>query len=348
MTRFEIASTRAEQSVVVVERGVVGRVAESLPETGRAAVAILTQPAVTRIAADIAADLSDSGLDVSIREMPDGDAAKTFTVVEDTIRWLNDRRLGRHDTVIGVGGGAATDVAGFVAAVFLRGIESVAVPTTLLGAVDASIGGKTAVNVGGKNLAGAFHHPSRVLIDPGLLEQLPRSLLREGAAEAIKAGFIADPDLVALYEADGLDAPVEDVVTRAVAVKCAVVSDDFTEQGRRAILNFGHTVGHAVETVAAMSHGEAVAVGMAAAGHVSAAIAGFDELDRLRTAIERLGMPVSAPGLDASAVWRQLRLDKKRDAAGLRMVVLDRIGSARVMGVDDATVTAALEAVGIG
>jgi 3-dehydroquinate synthase len=319
------------------------------PRADRATVAVLTQPPVATLARQFARTLRGAGLRAEVRVLPDRDAAKRLAVVEEVYAWMNEAGMTRADTVLGVGGGALTDVAGFVAATYLRGVEAVLVPTTLLGAVDAAIGGKTAVNVGGKNLAGVFRHPSRVLIDTEILAALPTGLRREGSAEAVKAGFIADPGLVALYEAAGLDAPLSEVVRRAVAVKVAVVDEDFREQGRRAVLNFGHTLGHAVEVAAEMPHGHAVAVGMVAAARVSTLVAGFADEERVRRVIAALGLPVAAPpGLDPARIRALMLLDKKRDPSGLRMVVLTRIGEATVVRVDDATVGAALGAVGIG
>ncbi len=337
-----------------VSEVVVGRFGGSpslevvLPDRlGRSAVAVLTHDGATRVAAAVAESLRQADLAIHVRQLPDREEAKTLATAEATYLWLNDAGLNRGDTIVGVGGGALTDVAGFVAATYLRGVEAVLVPTTLLGAVDAAIGGKTAVNVGGKNLAGVFSHPSRVVIDLDVLAALPRALLIEGTAEAVKAGLIADPELVALYEADGLDASLDEVVTRAAAVKASVVSEDFRESGRRAILNYGHTVGHAIETAAGIPHGHAVAIGMVAAGAASARVLGFTGAERQRALLQRLELPTTSPSVDREAVRRLIALDKKRIAAGLRMVLLDDIGRATVTTVDEATVDAALDAIGV-
>jgi 3-dehydroquinate synthetase len=283
-----------------------------------------------------------------VRTLPDRDLAKSVAVVEETYLWLNELQFARNDLIVAVGGGALTDVAGFIAATYLRGVPVVYMPTTLLGAIDASIGGKTAINIGGKNLAGVFRHPNRVLIDLEVLAGLPVELLREGAAEAIKAGLIADPVLFELFESHGLDAPLEEVVRRAVTVKADVVREDFREQGRRGILNYGHTIGHAIEMEAGMSHGHAVAIGMVAAGAVSARVAGFGHERRQNDAIAGLGLPTASPTVDAARIRSLVALDKKRDRGGLRMTVISDIGTASVVSVDDATVDAALQVVGIG
>lgn len=315
---------------------------------GRARVAVLAQPGEpARLARALVGALQGSDLAAEMRILPDGEEAKTLAVAAGVYEWLAGLGLTRDDTVLAVGGGALTDLAGFVAATFLRGVEAVYVPTTLLGAVDAAIGGKTAVNLGAKNLVGAFRHPARVVIDADVLDALPESLRREGAAEALKAGLVGDPNLVALYERDGLEADPLEVVRRAVAVKAAIVGRDFREQGERAYLNYGHTIGHAVEAATGVSHGSAVAVGMVAAGRAAALVAGFPEEERQREVIARLGLPVAGRGAGRGEVQRLLGLDKKRDAAGLRMVLLERVGRPRLEHVAAATVEAALAAVGI-
>ena len=238
-------------------------------------------------------------------------------------------------------------VGGFIAATYLRGIEFVNVPTTLLGAVDASVGGKTGVNLRAKNMVGVFAHPARVVIDVDVLDRLPPELKRQGSAEALKAGMIGDERLVALLETEGLEADLEKVVARAVAVKADVVGRDFTEQGERAVLNYGHTIGHALEVALQLSHGEAVAVGMVAAGRASAIRCGFSEESRQNEAIGRLGLPLAAADADPDRVGELLGFDKKRDAAGLRMVLLAAIGAPEVEHVEAATVREALAAVGI-
>jgi 3-dehydroquinate synthase len=348
--RILITAGDVTASEILIDPGVIAapRPAVFLPGSERRRrVAILTQPTVAGRARDIARAIGDA-YETGVHVVPDREAAKTFAVVEQTVAWMNSLGLTRHDTIIGIGGGAVTDLAGFVAATYLRGVEAVLVPTTLLGAVDAAIGGKTAVNVDGKNLVGVFRHPSRVVIDTDALASLPRGILREGAAEALKAGLIADVELVELYERHGLDAPLDDVVSRAVRVKAEVVSDDFEEHAGRAILNYGHTIGHGVETVARLPHGHAVAIGMVAAGEVSTQLCGFAENARQRAVIEQLGLPTSAPGVDREAVLRSVALDKKRDEHGLRMVLLEEIGAPIVAPVDPDAVEIGLAAIGLG
>ena len=312
---------------------------------GRVRVAVLSQAGAMGVARTVSERLASSGLTVETVTVPDGEEAKTLEVARDTYLALNQMGMTRHDSIVAVGGGSLTDLGGFVAATYLRGIEAIYVPTTLLGAVDASIGGKTGVNVGGKNLVGVFAHPARIVIDLDVLDSLPDHLRRQGMAEALKAGLIGDPGLVDLLEHHGLAADLEDVVTRAVGVKTAVVGADFREAGQRAVLNYGHTIGHAVEVSAGISHGEAVAIGMVAAGAVSAALTGFTQEDRQRSVIEGLGLPVEAADLDRDDVKRLIQLDKKRDSTGVRMVLLEEVARPVVRTVDDSAINLALDAI---
>ncbi len=348
MERILITDRGEPACEVLIGRGVSVSAADVIVSNEPARrVAILTQPAPAPAAYELAAALEASGHTPGVLTLPDREAAKTLDVAGDVYLWLNSLEMTRQDVLIAVGGGAATDLGGFVGATYLRGVHTVLIPTTLLGAVDAAIGGKSAVNVGGKNLAGTFRHPARVIVDLAVLEKLPRELLIEGTAEAVKAGFIADPGLIDLYAQHGLEAPIGDVTVRAIRVKAAVVSADFTEAGRRAILNYGHTVGHAIEHVSGVPHGHAVAIGMVAAGAASEMAAGFEHRERQRRLLIDLGLPVTAPPIDREAVEMAMRLDKKRDAAGLRMVLLEDFGKPTVATVDAATVRAALSSVGI-
>jgi len=331
---------------VVVGRGLLSPEGV-LPSSARAAVAIVTQPTTERLGSGLARSMGEAGLRTAVRVLPDGDDAKDLGVITGLYQWMAGIGLTRADTVVAVGGGALTDAAGFAAATYLRGIEAVFVPTTLLAAVDAAIGGKTGVNLGAKNLVGAFRHPSRVVIDVDVLDRLPAGLKRQGAAEALKAGLVGDEGLMVLLESDGLDADLEQIVNRAVAVKVQIVNRDFEERGERAHLNYGHTVGHAVEVTGHMGHGEAVAIGMVAAGRASALEVGFTGEQRQRDVIAGLGLPVAAPGLDRVAVLSLLAHDKKRDTGGVRMVLLEAIGRPLVTHVGSATVGAALTAVDI-
>jgi 3-dehydroquinate synthase len=348
MRRHLITHAGSPVCEIIIDRDIAADPHAVLPRRGeRSNVAVLCQPPTRGKAERLHLALLETGVAAAVIELPDGEAAKALSAVEGVYQRLNEMSLTRGDTIVGIGGGALTDAAGFVAATYLRGIEAVYVATTLLGAVDAALGGKTAVNVGGKNLVGVFAHPTRVVIDLDVLDRLPPELIRQGSAEALKAGLIGDPDLVALYTDRGIDAPLEEVVNRAVAVKAAIVSDDFRERGSRAFLNYGHTIGHAIEIESGISHGDAVAIGMVAAGTVSRLSVGFTGADQQRGLIDRLGLPTVAPPVNAERVVELVGLDKKRDGSGIRMVVLEAVGRPAVLNVDDATVRAALASVDV-
>jgi 3-dehydroquinate synthase len=337
--------TVAGTTEVVVGRGLPESILP--PRSDRERAAVLTQPGATHIAFVVAERLRAEGLAVEVTGLPDRDEAKNLQVVETVYQALARFGLGRHDTVVGVGGGSVSDVAGFVAGTWLRGVEVVHLPTTLLGAVDAAIGGKTGVNLAGKNLVGVFWHPTRVVVDVTVLEDLPASLRREGLSEAIKAGLVGDPDLFELLAKHGESAPLEAVVSRSAAVKARIVSEDEREVGIRSILNFGHTIGHAIEFSSPLSHGECVAVGMISACAISEQRLGFQDRRRVTQALEGLGLPLTVDGLDRARVEDLLRHDKKRDAAGLRMVLLGAIGEPVTVHVTQHDIEIGLDAVGL-
>lgn len=342
MSRFEVLAHGALATEIVAGPGLTRQ--PVLPDRpGRHQVVVFTQPGTPRLIADgVAARL---GVEHTVIELPDRDVAKRWGLVAELYESLAQRGMGRHDTIIGIGGGALTDVAGFVASTWLRGIEAVYVPTTVLGAIDAAIGGKTGINLAGKNLVGTFTHPGRVVVDTDILDALPVGLKREGWAEAIKAGFIADPELVALFEQFPENPPMVEVVDRAIAVKVDVVNRDFREAGQRMILNFGHTIGHGVEIAEGLSHGEAVAIGMVAAAELSTRKYGFDY--PMSDVLGSMGLPVFSTA-DRSRVEELIWLDKKRDAKGLKMVLLDAVGSPRIDYVTQDEVAGGLAAIGLG
>lgn len=343
---WEIPSGDGEMCSITVGRG-IGNAAH-LGAESRARVAVLAQPSVKpradRIAAEITASTGGSAL---VRVMPDGEQAKALPIVGETYEWLNSIGFTRDDLIVGVGGGALTDVAGFVAATYLRGVDVAYLSTTLLGAVDASIGGKTGVNVNGKNLAGVFRHPGSVVIDLDILDRLPAELRRVGSAEVIKAGFISDLDILDAYEADGLGVDLERVVPAAIDVKVRTVVADFRESGVRAVLNYGHTIGHAIEVAAGISHGDAVSIGMAAAGRIAEEMMGFAGGRRQREILERIGLPIVSPLVDMDRLAALLDRDKKRDSEGLRMVLLADFGQPVLKHVDRDMISLGLEAVGL-
>lgn len=333
-----------DQSEILVGRGRPDPLLPARPVRRRAAV--FAQPGTAALAEEIAHRLHDEGVETGTHMMPDREEAKTLAAVEAAYRRLADLGLGRDDTVVAVGGGALTDAAGFVAGTWMRGIESVYLPTTLLGAVDAAIGGKTGVNIGGKNLVGVFWHPRRVVVDLDVLERLPEELKRQGAAEIIKAGLLADPPVVDAYRREGLGVVLDEVVPAAIRVKTDIVAGDFTERGQRGLLNLGHTIGHGIEFAAGLSHGDSVAIGLVAAAAVSQRVLGFEATSEVTSALEAVGLPVQAPPLDRDEVIRLVGLDKKRSAGQLRMVLLEAPGRPRLMEVSADDLAWGLDAVG--
>ena len=330
---------------VVIGKGMPSPLLPSRPDRRRAA--ILSQPATTSNAMEIAEALQSEALLAEVIGLPDREEAKTLSVAESVYVAFAKFGLSRGDTVIGVGGGAVTDLAGFVAGTWLRGVEVVHIPTTLLGAIDASIGGKTGVNLAGKNLVGVIWHPSLVVVDTEVLDALPQTLLREGMAEAFKTGLVGDADLCSLLVSQGLGASLDEVVRRAIAVKAAIVTRDEREHGERAYLNFGHTIGHAIEYASHLSHGESVGLGMIAASRVSEMVHGFDGMDMVVSTIDRLGLPTSVEGLDAALVLDLVQHDKKRDGEGLRMVLLREIEDPVLGHVKTSDIEIGMAAVGL-
>ncbi len=317
---------------VVIGAGVLSEL-PALAGQARAVVVVHAR-SVAGVAERACELLGEAGYAAAAQEVPDGEAAKEIGVLTRLWERLADRGIGRGDAIVAVGGGAVTDVAGFAAATWLRGIRVILVPTTLLAMADAAIGGKTAINVAaGKNLVGAFYPPAGVLADLTVLRTLPPAEYASGLAEVIKAGFIADPVILQFIEADPAAAarpggPHEpELVQRAVAMKAAVVSADLREAGLREILNYGHTLGHAIERAEGytMRHGEAVAIGMTYAAAVARLAGRLDAAtaERHRAVLAGVGLPTRyRPG-----AWPQLRdamtMDKKNRAARLRLVVLD-------------------------
>jgi 3-dehydroquinate synthase len=305
-------------------------------------VVIIHQPTVLTYATTIAEQLQVAGLRVTLIEIPDGEAAKTVDVAAGCWTRLGELGLTRTDAVIGVGGGAATDLAGWVAASWLRGVRVVQVPTTLAGMVDAAVGGKTGINTErGKNLVGAFYPPVAVLADLTLLATLPGDDYRAGLAEVVKCGFIADPAILDLIEADPVAAAqpgnkVEaELVERAVRVKAAVVGDDLTEQGVRIFLNYGHTLGHAIEHAEAYRwrHGDAISVGLVYAAALGRRLGRLDDdtADRHRVVLSALGLPVQYRSDAFPELLATMSVDKKARGTMLRFVVLDGLARPAVV-----------------
>lgn len=326
---------------------------------------LVVHPAALTVSADaVRADLLEHGYEAYLAEVPDAEASKTAQVAAFLWGVLGQADFTRSDAVVAVGGGATTDLAGFVAATWLRGIKVVHLPTTVLAMVDAAVGGKTGINTAeGKNLVGAFHPPAGVLCDLATLSSMAPFDFVAGLAEIVKAGFIADTRILELVEAnvDLLKDPVAastspvlaELIERAVAVKAAVVGEDLKEAGLREILNYGHTFGHAVEHVERYQwrHGAAVSVGMVFAAEL-ARLAGRlsdDVVDRHRSVLTSLGLPTSYRGDRWERLLTGMRRDKKTRGDLLRFVVLEDLGKpVRLEGPDPTLLAAAYAEVSEG
>jgi 3-dehydroquinate synthase len=286
--------------------------------------------------------------DVLDLPVPSGEQAKTVEVAQACWEALGDAGFTRSDAVVAVGGGAITDLAGFVAATWLRGVRVVHVPTTLLGMVDAAIGGKTAINTrAGKNLVGAFHEPAGVLCDLDLLATLPEPELRSGLGEVVKCGFIAEPEILRLVETadeDDLVTPsstLRELVERAIRVKADVVARDLRERSGdaehpgREVLNYGHTMGHAVEQASdySLRHGEAVAIGCVYVAELARAegVLADEVADRHRSTFERVGLPTGWSGASYDDLRARMAVDKKSRGSTLRFVVLSDLARPRIL-----------------
>ena len=347
---------------VLIGHGILAelpRIVQETPGAGGGGVTIIHAKALADRARAAEAALTNEGLRVLSIEVPNGEAAKKARVLEYLWDRLGSFRLGRDGLVVGLGGGATTDLAGLAAATWLRGVPVVQVPTTLLAMVDAAVGGKTGIDTpAGKNLVGAFHPPAAVIADLEMLSTLPAAELRAGLGEVIKCGLIADSailDRVLADPADCLtwDSPVlADLVARSVAVKAAVVGEDLTESGLREVLNYGHTYAHAIEKVTGYSwrHGEAVAVGCVFAAEIAHRNGNLsrDALALHRQSLEAVGLPTRFP--EGEGRWEELKeammSDKKVRSGRLRLVLLDDIARpVRVQAPADSVLLTAHEAV---
>jgi 3-dehydroquinate synthase len=336
---------------VIIGTGLMGELGGLLGD--RHKVAILHQPVLAQTAEAIRDHLAGKGVDAHRIEIPDAEAGKELPVVGFIWEVLGRIGVGRKDAVVSLGGGAATDVAGFAAATWLRGIDIVHVPTTLLGMVDAAVGGKTGINTeAGKNLVGAFHQPAAVLVDLATLETLPRNEIVAGMAEIVKAGFIADPVILDLIEADpeaSLDPTGEvlpELIRRAVVVKAEVVAADEKESQLREILNYGHTLAHAIERRERYQwrHGAAVSVGLVFAAELGRLAGRLDDgtADRHRAILDSLGLPVSYDADALPQLIESMAGDKKTRSGVLRFVVLDGLAKpGRLEGPDPGLLAAA-------
>lgn len=305
--------------------------------------------------ADPLVDVLVEHYDVLALGLPDGERAKTAAVAADCWEALGEAGFTRSDAVVTLGGGASTDLGGFVAASWLRGVRVVHVPTTLLAMVDAAVGGKTGINTGaGKNLVGAFHEPAGVLCDLAMLDSLPREELVAGLGEVVKCGFIADPAILDLVERTDPAAltpaspELRELVERAIRVKVDVVVDDLRETGGtgghpgREVLNYGHTLAHAIERTSDYSvrHGEAVAIGCVFVAELAARAGSLDPalVARHRETLARVGLPTTYDAASFEDLHAAMKVDKKARGSQLRFVVLDDLAAPRILagpGEDD-------------
>jgi 3-dehydroquinate synthase len=363
-TGTRTVEVRGDQSYqVVIGRHLLGELPRLLGEDVRK-VLVIHPAALATSAEAMREDLAGHGYEVLLAEVPDAEPAKTAQVAAFCWQVLGQADFTRSDAVVGLGGGATTDLAGFVASTWLRGVKVVQVPTTLLAMVDAAVGGKTGINTAeGKNLVGTFHPPVGVLCDLAALASMPRYDYVAGLGEVVKCGFIADPQILDLVEAAGdlvadpVRASTSDVlaelVERSVAVKARVVGEDLREAGLREILNYGHTFGHAIEHVERYQwrHGAAVSVGMVYAAELARLAGRLDEavVARHRSVLTGLGLPTSYRGDRWEQLSAAMRRDKKARGSLLRFVVLEDLARpARLEGPDPALLLAAYAEVAEG
>jgi len=322
---------------VVIDHDLSAGSAKQAKATGAEKVMVGHQPAIAEPAAELAEQLRAEGLYVVVEEVPDAEAGKQ---VETPIRlWdrLGEENFSRTDAIVGLGGGAVTDMAGFVAATWMRGIKVIQVPTTLLAMVDAAVGGKTGINTSaGKNLVGAFHEPSAVFIDLQRLRTLPAQEIVAGSAEIIKTGFIHDPVIIERYEQDPAacidpEGILPELIARSVAVKAKVVGEDLKEAGLRETLNYGHTFGHAVELREnyRWRHGNAVAVGMMFIAQLSYAqgLIDADVVALHERILRNIGLPTTYEPGHFDELYQAMTRDKKNRHGNLRFVALTGVGN---------------------
>ncbi len=338
-------NTPGENYDVVVGRGLLAGLPGLLGE--RVKRVLVIHPRALRLTGDtVREELAAAGFTALTAEIPDAEEGKHIEVASFCWQVLGQNDFTRSDAVVAVGGGAVTDLAGFVAATWLRGVKVIHMPTSLLGMVDAAVGGKTGINTAeGKNLVGAFHPPAGVLADLDTLDTLPKNELISGMAEVIKCGFIADPAILDLIEKDpaAVSDPrspiLRELIERAISVKAEVVSEDLKESGRREILNYGHTLGHAIELAERYSwrHGAAVSVGMMFAAELARSVGRLSDADadRHRSILESLGLPITYRRDRWQALLDGMRRDKKSRGDLLRFVVLDGVARPGILDVPD-------------
>lgn len=335
MTSLSIHTASAYR--VEIGAGLLASLGQSVAALGGVTSAALisdshTAPLYEALCAD---SLREAGIKVCSFTFPAGEKSKNAQTFLEILNFLADHRLTRTDAVIALGGGVVGDVAGFAAACYLRGIRFIQLPTTLLAAVDSSVGGKTAIDLpAGKNLAGAFYQPSLVLCDTACLDTLPEETFRDGCAEVIKYGILYDPELFRTLAEAGTAFPREAVIARCVALKGQVVAQDERDTGARQLLNLGHTFGHGIEAASGytVSHGRAVAAGTAIVARAAASmgLCSTRTRDAITEILTKFGLPVTTP-YPPEALCRAALSDKKRTGGTVNLIVPEAIGRCRVL-----------------
>lgn len=357
-TPVRIEVRTAQPYPVLVGRGLLDELTDAVRDASK--VALIHPPTLTTTAEAARFELTEAGLDAHRVEIPDVEDGKALSVAGFCWEVLGRMGLDRQGAIVGLGGGAVTDLAGFVAATWMRGVRLVNVPTTLLGMVDAAVGGKTGINTdAGKNLVGAFHEPSTVLVDLVTLETLPPNELIAGMAEVVKTGFIADPRILELIEQDAAAAVdvqgevLGELVQRSIQAKADVVAADLRESSLREVLNYGHTLGHAIERRERYRwrHGAAVSVGLVFAAELARLSGRLDDAtaDRHASVLQALRLPTTYDPDALPQLIEGMHADKKNRSGVLRFVVLDGLAEpGRLEGPDPALLAGAYSAVAGG
>ena len=340
---------------ILIGPGLIGRLGEFVAPLAPTSIHVICTDVVAPLYAQAAVDACRGLAPAYVCTVADGEGVKNLSTVSTILDTLVRNRADRRSVVVALGGGVVGDIAGFASSIYMRGVRFVQVPTTLLAQVDSSVGGKTGVNhPSGKNLIGSFHQPSVVVSDTSALATLPTREVRAGLAEILKHGLLADreyfqrsvddlPKLLALDPQALMQA-----IAGSCEIKAAVVSRDERENGERALLNLGHTFGHAIEALTGYErwlHGEAVACGLCLAAELSARLGliGLDAVDTIQAAVARAGLPVRIAGIPLAAAFTAMRGDKKAYGGKIDFVVLERIGQAVRRQVDDAVIEATLK-----
>ena len=327
---------------IIIEKGIMQECGAYIKKVSSAKkVCVITDSNVAPLYLDrVVSDLEKEGYEVFSFIFKAGESSKTTAVIVEMVEFLAEKGLTRKDLVVALGGGVCGDMAGFAAAIYLRGIDFVQIPTTLLSQVDSSVGGKTGVDLPqGKNLCGAFHQPVLVLIDPLALHTLSDHYFSDGMGEVIKAGCIKSAQLFEKIENKDVKENIEEIIFECVDIKRGVVERDEKEQGERALLNFGHTIGHGIEKLhnfSGVSHGEAVGIGMLMISEIGEK-AGLTEkgtADRIKAVLEKYNMKTS-DNHSAESIIEAMQSDKKRTLNGINFVMLKSIGNSFIYPVEN-------------